>query len=299
MPKGTPKGAFGPCALAAISALTSRYKLSKRDVKGCIHDLLGLVVSIGTVSNMEQTVSQAVKAPAEEVHEVLKVAPVTNNDETTFYRKHKTTWLWVSANDKFAHFKLQDRRNQAAAKLLLDEKVEHIRIVDRCPSYHYIHQRYRQFCWAHLTRDIQAIIEHAEIRHIAVSKRLEKARKTLFSHYYQLSPVPETEWGIHKQAIFTEIKHFRKALRTGLKLIDTKTGRFCRNIIRDWKCLWHFLRHPDVAPTNNHGERILRHCVLWRKLSHGTQSTRGDRFVERLSTVGKTCRLQGKPCPLS
>ena len=90
------------------------------------------------------------------------------------------------------------------------------------------------------------------------------------------------------------IKDFRYALRAGAKLTDTKTAGFCRNLIRDWQCLWHFLRHREVASSNNHGERMLRHNVIWRKLSHGTQSVRSDRFVERISASQATCRLQDR-----
>jgi transposase len=93
------------------------------------------------------------------------------------------------------------------------------------------------------------------------------------------------------------MKAFRHVLRTGLQLDKTPTSGFCRNLIRDWQCLWHFLRRAEVAPTNNHGERLLRHCVIWRKLSHGTQSENGNRYVERISTVNMTCRLQKKHLP--
>ena len=44
-----------------------------------------------------------------------------------------------------------------------------------------------------------------------------------------------------------------------------------------------FLKYPDVAPTNNSAERNLRHGVIWRKLSVGTQSERGDRSVYQRS----------------
>ncbi|NLF70852.1 MAG: transposase [Candidatus Anammoximicrobium sp.] len=47
-----------------------------------------------------------------------------------------------------------------------------------------------------------------------------------------------------------------------------------------------------VEPTNNTAERVLRHAVIWRKLSFGTQSARGSRFVERMLTTIETCRLQ-------
>jgi transposase len=56
--------------------------------------------------------------------------------------------------------------------------------------------------------------------------------------------------------------------------------------------LWTFLRHEGVEPTNNAGERSLRHAVIWRKLSFGTQSAAGGRSVETMLTVIETCRQQ-------
>jgi transposase len=52
------------------------------------------------------------------------------------------------------------------------------------------------------------------------------------------------------------------------------------------------LRQEEVEPTNNAGERSLRHAVIWRKLSFGTQSAGGSRFVETMLTVIETCRQQ-------
>ena len=61
---------------------------------------------------------------------------------------------------------------------------------------------------------------------------------------------------------------------------------------RQW--LWTFLDHEGVELTNNGSERALRHAVIWRKLSFGTQSARGSRFVETMLTVIETCRQQGR-----
>ena len=38
----------------------------------------------------------------------------------------------------------------------------------------------------------------------------------------------------------------------------------------------------------------MRHGVLWRKSSGGTDSTVGSRFVERILTIVATCRQQGR-----
>ena len=49
---------------------------------------------------------------------------------------------------------------------------------------------------------------------------------------------------------------------------------------------------PGVEPTNNHAERGLRGAVIYRKLSLGSQSERGERTIERLLSASVTCRLQ-------
>jgi transposase len=56
--------------------------------------------------------------------------------------------------------------------------------------------------------------------------------------------------------------------------------------------LWHFATTPNVEPTNNAAERALRHPVIWRQTSHGTQADHASLFVQRMLTVVETCRLQ-------
>ena len=51
---------------------------------------------------------------------------------------------------------------------------------------------------------------------------------------------------------------------------------------------------PWQGTPNNHAERTPRGFVLWRKISFGTQSARGSRYVERIMTVAGSCRLQGR-----
>ena len=52
------------------------------------------------------------------------------------------------------------------------------------------------------------------------------------------------------------------------------------------------LTHAAVQPTNNAAERSLRGPVIHRKLSHGTRTQDGERFIERALSASVTCRLQ-------
>jgi len=49
-----------------------------------------------------------------------------------------------------------------------------------------------------------------------------------------------------------------------------------------------------VEQTNKASNRSLRHAVIWRKLSFGTQSANGSRFVETMLTVIETFRQQSR-----
>ncbi len=81
----------------------------------------------------------------------------------------------------------------------------------------------------------------------------------------------------------------RGAFSGNSKLVGMCEPRYAH---RDW--LWTFLDVEGVEPTNNVSERALRPAVIWRKLSFGTQSATGSRFVETILTVVETCHRQSR-----
>ena len=74
--------------------------------------------------------------------------------------------------------------------------------------------------------------------------------------------------------------------------VDPRTETTVRELVEHIDNLWTFVDIEGVEPTNNAAEQALRHAVIWRKLSFGTQSASGSRFVERLLTVIETGRRQ-------
>ena len=73
---------------------------------------------------------------------------------------------------------------------------------------------------------------------------------------------------------------------------NTKLIGFCNELYDRREHLWTFTRTEGVEPTNNTAERALRPAVIYRKLSFGTQSSAGSRYLERLLSVSETCRQQ-------
>jgi Transposase IS66 family len=72
------------------------------------------------------------------------------------------------------------------------------------------------------------------------------------------------------------------------------TYGLCKELVEHREHLWTFVAVEDIEPTNNAAERALRRAVIWRKLSSGTQSASGSRFVEQMLTVIETARRRGR-----
>ena len=89
----------------------------------------------------------------------------------------------------------------------------------------------------------------------------------------------------------------REQLERGAECSCKKTAGTCRKLLKQESAMWTFVWVEGVEPTNNGPERTLRHGVLWRKSSGGTDSPAGSRFVQRMLSVAATCRQQKRQRP--
>lgn len=87
---------------------------------------------------------------------------------------------------------------------------------------------------------------------------------------------------------------FCELLDQGANGTHPKTARFCAGILEEYEALWTFCDVPGVTPTNNDAKRALRGPVILRRISGGTQSERGNRWIERIFSTTETCRRQGR-----
>jgi hypothetical protein len=101
------------------------------------------------------------------------------------------------------------------------------------------------------------------------------------------------EWECMRGSILRLRPTVRRALEDGTVCRCAATAGTCAEILRVKEGLWNFVWFPGVEPTNNAAERALRHAVIWRRISGGTDSKAGSRFEERMLTVVATCRQQG------
>ena len=101
---------------------------------------------------------------------------------------------------------------------------------------------------------------------------------------------------IHRPEFEELLAPLRRAMRNlleqGKQHPHRKIAGMCTDILRHWEAMWNFAAIEGMEPTNNAAERALRPAVIWRKVSSGTRSEAGSRFVERMLSVVATCRQQ-------
>ena len=114
-------------------------------------------------------------------------------------------------------------------------------------------------------------------------KLLVAARDVFGAHRTYLQDGRDLAW--LKAELDPHRDRIRELLEQGARGRHPKTARFCSNLLDEYVALWTFCEVPGIDPTNNAAERALRHAVILRKISLGTQSEHGSRWIERICSV--------------
>jgi transposase len=293
LPADVAAGAFGPRFQAAVTVLSVRNRVSRRDVVECCEQLFGARISAGTVDAILQRVSDALADPDADLLERVREARALNMDETGWRTAGERRALWGAFTERHAVLRVRaDRHEDHARELLGDTSA--IVTSDRWWAYTHLPIKRRQVCWAHLRRDFKA---HAD--GLAAEKAFGEAGLRICDELFWAWEIYQHVGDRHDLKL--RIRALRRELKPILRTYAGKQARYrytrgmARNLLKVWPALWTFESGKGTEPTNNHAERALRGSVIYRKLSLGSQSADGERRIERLLSVHTTCRLQRRP----
>jgi transposase len=290
LPGGAAASAFGPRLQAAVAVLSTRNRVSRRDVVELCEQLFGARVSSGTVDAILTRVADALVDPYDDLLDHVRQSKHLNMDETGWRTAGTRRALWGVFTDRHAVLQIAADRSEEHAKALLADTTA-IVTSDRWWAYSHLPLRRRQVCWAHLRRDF---IAHAE--GLAAEQEFGEAGLRICAELFWAWEIYQhigdrRDLKLRVRALRRELKPILRTYR-GTAPRYKRTRGLARNLLKIWPALWTFADHPGVQPTNNHAERALRGAVIYRKLSLGSQSETGERRIERLLSAHATCRLQ-------
>lgn len=280
-----------------IAICSGKFRMSKRMVRELLADFLGVELSLGSVSNLEQEISAALAAPDKEARVEARKAEVANLDETGWFQgaadgRARRAWLWVGVTALVTVFKIAFSRGDDVAKEMLGKNYAGLLGSDRWSGYLWVAASRRQLCWSHLLRDFQGFIDRDDAG-APLGRRLLALSEQMFAWWGRVRA------GTLSRETFK--RYMVPVRREILSLLGEaevcpapKTARMAKQMLKLQLALFTFVDCAGIEPTNNSAERAVRHAVMYRKTSFGTQSDAGSRFVERILTTIATLRQQNR-----
>jgi len=283
---------FGPRLMGLITSLTGEFRLSKRQVTALMAKF-GVKVCSGSVCKIHERASQILAVPYEDIRQYTLNQKGLNGDETSWKTLAQRRWMWVGVSQDSVFFKIKSSRSSKAFKEVFGN-FNGILTTDRYGAYN-AHEGRQQLCWSHADRDFQKISERGGINE-SIGEELKRCADELFR-----------AWNEFKEGLFSReelIGLFEKGIMEDVKVLlkvgaaheetHSKTKATCLDFFNKFDSLWVFIYEEGVEPTNNKAERSLRHGVILRKLTYGSQSEKGQVFVERILTVAGTLKERAK-----
>lgn len=291
LPEGVPRGQCGPRLAAFTGLLMGHFRQSKRRASRFLGDLLNIGCSPAWTVKIQNLVSDAIAAPYEQLRGTLQKQWQLFVDESPTKEKGAKAWLWVAVAQAFAVFGIFANRARESLVSLIGDYSGIILNCDRAKMY--LDAKQLQWCWAHLKRDIQKLIDSTDRQVRRLGHDLMRQQRLLFKQWRRYKSGEITWRGLGRLA--RPIRdEFNDLLLRGRFSGNKKLIGFCDEIWPRREHLWTFLEVEGIEPTNNAAERALRPAVIHRKLSFGTQSAKGSRYLERILTVSETCRMQNR-----
>ena len=286
-----PASPFGPELVAKVAVLTGAYHLSRRHAQQLLREFFGVVISLGSISAIEERASAALKPAYEEAEQAVQDADVKHADGTTWLRAGALLSLWTLASVTVTVYKILANGQSETIRSMFGA-LKGILVSDRAKVFGFWAMKFRQICWAHLLRKFISFAERDGPAG-TIGRELVQYTALVFEYWHAFETGQFT-----RDELVTWMRplqvQFEAALRRAVAADIARLSGSCADILQHGDALWTFVTHDGVSPTNNDAERALRPFVLWRKRSFGCQSERGERFAERVMTAVQSLRKQGR-----
>lgn len=316
---------FGPRLLAALATMRSVERLPIALIRDRLLREYGLRLSMGGITGLLDRMA-AVGTPAyDQIQTELRASGVVHADETGWRENGQHTTVWTVSTSHHIYVS-HGRRTNDAIDGILGADYGGIIVCDCYGAYQHFTGP-KQRCWAHLLRELQALIrEHGAIPEpgealidgvrappdedtetLAIQPGAAVAITTLawaegIIDLYRAAATtrPAEEAGWTHQAVRARAERARRYEAQVLLLCPERIdpalpyatlAKRLRQLVGE---LFTCVRELDVAATNNAAERSLRPLVIARKISGGTRSPSGSRTRMVLYTLAATARMQGK-----
>jgi transposase len=288
-------GLCGPQLTALVGFLKGACHMSFSTIRKFFRDVMSFPISRGQLAKLVQKVSGSLETAYVDLLDLLPSEGLLNVDETGHKDSGRRLWTWCFRAALYTVFKVSPSRGSDVLVEVLGREFAGLLGCDYFSAY----RKYArlnenvllQFCLAHYIRDVKFLAEHPDPRNQMFGQRLLGHLKRLFAT-------------IHRRGGFASEATFRQALKRIERELTwdatvesphtTEALNLEERFYRDTESYFRFIVHPEIEPTNNLAERVLRFVAIHRRITQGTRGEAGQRWWERICTVIATCAQQSR-----
>jgi transposase len=267
------------------------YRIGKRGAARLCRELFALPIRPAMVCKLQHRTTDALEPMGAALRGHVAGRPA-NVDETSWSQSGRTHWLWAAVTASASTFVVTGTRARESLSALIGG-TPGVLTTDRYGAYDHLRGRARQVCWAHLRRDFQAMIDRNNAGS-EIGEQLLGCADRMLAGWKRVRDGTFARGDFNRQHRVTAEHQMEDLLWRGRQCPALNVRRVCRELDRVYDSLWTFATTAQVEPTNNAVERALRPGVCWRKMSSGTDSDQGSRFVGRILSATETCRQRGR-----
>ncbi len=286
-------GLVGPRLTTLVAYLKGACHASFSTIRKFFRDVVGMRISRGQLRKLCAKVNDSLESTYNELLERLPSQQLLNVDETGHKDNGQRMWTWCFRASLFTLFKIDPSRGSEVLIDVLGKEFNGVLGCDYFSAYRKYMGKYDvlvQFCLAHLIRDVKFLVEHPNPKNRAYGRRVLKALRTLFDLIHRREDMDAQHFALELEDAGNEV--WGQAI---WRVPETNEAHNLANRFdKHGESYIRFITTPGIDPTNNLAEQAIRFVVIDRRVTQGSRSEAGQRWLERIWTVIATCTQQGR-----
>lgn len=252
LPAGVPGGQAGPRLVAFSGLLLSCFRQSKRRAALFLSMILRQPASPGWLVSLQQLASRAVQPAHDELVQQLPEEPVLHVDESPSKEGKSKSWIWTFVAATFTLFATRTSRAADILKDWLGEAYAGVIHCDRARMYWSFGRL--QWCWAHLKRDFQGLMDSSCATARRLGHDLMRPTKELFALWAKVRDGTLSRSAFQQQMVPIRARVESLLLRG---YFNARVAGFCKGLWDHKENLWTFVDVDGVEPTNNRAAAVM------------------------------------------
>ena len=284
------KGIFGKNVLALANYLRFEGRVMYGKIASIFTNVFEIPMTTPTAMDLCTRVAEKARPEYEKLEKAIKQEKAVNGDETSAKRNGLPGWLWGFFSLSIALFVFNKKRGGDIVEKILGKNFKGVLGSDGWSTYKVFCEEFGillQRCWAHAIREVKEVCMNKKRRNTS----LEKAYEWFCDIFTQVKEARKVKSQEMREQLYIELID---ELDRWIQVYSSyRTLRKTVNTIKNGKEYWFTcVLHPEIEPTNNLAERMLRIWVVFRKIIGCLRSEKGEQTTETMLSLFNTWKLR-------